>query len=173
MSKNKKVAAGLCLATALALGASPASAQQPIEVVTLPGNSPLVSIRLQFDAGSIYDPAGKEGLAALTALMIGQAGTQTRSYTDLLEALYPMAAEIGTLTDREVATVGGTVHKDKLAEYTALLEEALLKPGFSQSDFERNKEQLVAALTNNLKSNDELLGLEMLQQEIWKGHPYG
>lgn len=181
MSENKKRAAGLCLATALALGAIPALAQQgqtpaaasPIEVVELPGESPLVSIRLQFGAGSIYDPAGKEGLAALTALMIGQAGTQSRSYTDLLEALYPMAANIGTATDREISVIGGTVHRDKLAEYTALLEEALLKPGFSQSDFERNKEQLVAFLTNTLRSNDELLGLEMLQQEIWEGHPYG
>lgn len=181
MSETKKLAAGLCLATALALGAVPAPAQQgraaagasPIEVVALPGESPLVSIRLLFNAGSIYDPAGKEGLASLTALMIGQAGTQKRSYADLLEALYPMAASVGTLTDREVTVIGGTVHKDKLAEYTALLEEALLSPGFSESDFERNKEQLVATLTNNLKSNDELLGLEMLQQEIWKGQPYG
>ena len=181
MSKNRKLAAGLCLAAALALGAAPAPAQQgraatgasPVELVTLPTESPLVSIRLQFNAGSIYDPAGKEGLASLTALMIGQAGTKNRSYADLLEALYPMAAEVGTLTDREVTVIGGTVHRDKLAEYTALLEEALLTPGFSQSDFERNKEQLVAALTNNLRSNDELLGLEMLQQEIWKGHPYG
>jgi zinc protease len=178
MSEKKMLAAGLCLSAALALGAAPAPAQQggasPIEVVALPSEtSPLVSIRLQFNAGSIYDPAGKEGLAALTAQMIGSAGTQSRSYTELLEALYPTAATIGTLTDREITLVGGTVHRDKLAEYTALLEEALLKPAFSQSDFERNKEQLTAALTNTLRSNDELLGLEMLQQELWKGHPYG
>jgi zinc protease len=178
MSDKKTLAAGLCLSAALALGAAPAPAQQggasPIEVVALPSeSSPLVSLRLQFNAGSIYDPAGKEGLAALTAQMIGAAGTQSRSYAELLEALYPMAAAVNANTDREITLIGGTVHRDKLAEYTALLGEALLKPGFSQSDFERNKEQLVAFLTNTLKSNDELLGLEMLQQEIWKGHPYG
>lgn len=181
MSEKKKLAAGLCLAAALALGAAPAPAQQAraaapasaIEVVELPGESPLVSIRLLFNAGSIYDPAGKEGLASLTALMIGQAGTQKRSYTDLVDALYPMAAAVGTLTDREVTVIGGTVHRDKLAEYTALLNEALLTPGFSQSDLDRNREQLIATLTNTLKSNDELLGLEMLQQELWEGHPYG
>ncbi|HSF42243.1 MAG TPA: insulinase family protein, partial [Thermoanaerobaculia bacterium] len=178
---KKKMAAGLCLSAALVFGAAPAPAQQggaaagasPIEVVALPGESPLVSVRLQFNAGSIYDPAGKEGLAALTALMIGQASTQGRSYAELLEALYPMAATVGVLTDREVTLIGGTVHRDKLAEYTGLLEEALFTPGFTQSDFERNREQLVANLTNTLKSSDELLGLEMLQQEIWKGHPYG
>jgi zinc protease len=157
------------------LAAAPAAAQTAAyEVVALPSaGSPLVAIRLQFDAGSIYDPPGKEGLAALTAQMIGRAGTQKRSYTDLLEALYPMAAEIGADTDREVALIAGTVHRDKLAEYTALLEEALLQPGFSKEDFERNREQLTAALTNNLRSNDEMLGLETLQQEIFAGHPYG
>lgn len=161
----------------LALAAAPAVAQQensPIETVALPNaDSPLVALRLQFGVGSIHDPAGKEGLATLTSLMIGQAGTQKRSYTDLVDALYPMAAAVNTETDREVTVIGGTVHRDKLADFTALLEEALLTPGFSKEDFDRNKEQLVAALTNSLRSSDEMMGLEMIQQEIFKGHPYG
>ncbi|HKI01832.1 MAG TPA: pitrilysin family protein [Thermoanaerobaculia bacterium] len=172
---DRKMTAGLLL-TLLLTAAAPAAAQTaaPFETVALPSaNSPLVAVRLQFNAGSIYDPPGKEGLAALTALMIGQAGTQKRSYTDLLEALYPMAASISTNTDREVSLVAGQIHRDKLAEYTALLKEALLQPGFSPDDFERNKEQLGAALTNSLRNNDEMLGLEMVQNEIFAGHPYG
>ncbi|HEY0555320.1 MAG TPA: pitrilysin family protein, partial [Thermoanaerobaculia bacterium] len=165
--------AGLLFAAALGLLALPAAAS-PIEVVALPNaSSPLVALRLQFDVGSIHDPAGKEGLATLTALMIGQAGTQKRSYTDLVEALYPMAASIDSATDREVTAIGGTVHRDTLAAYTALLEEAMLKPGFSQEDFQRNKDQLSATLSSSLRSNDESLGLELLQQQIFKGHPYG
>ena len=172
---DRKLAAGLLL-TLMAGATAPALAQPnaPFETVALPSaNSPLVAIRLQFNAGSIYDPPGKEGLAALTALMIGQAGTQKRSYTDVLEALYPMAASISTNTDREVSLVTGQVHRDKLAEYTALLKEALLQPGFSKEDLERNKEQLTAALTNSLRNNDEMLGLEMVQNAIFAGHPYG
>jgi zinc protease len=159
-------------ALALCLTVGAANAQQ-IQTVTVPSQTPLVSLRLMFDVGSIHDPAGKEGLATLTALMIGQGSTTKRSYTDLLEALYPMAASIGTDTDREVTLFTGTVHRDKLNDYTALLEEALLHPAFSQSDFDRNKAQLQAFLSNTLLSNDELLGLEMLQQELFKNHPYG
>jgi len=186
MSDRKHAAGALFLATALCLAipaAAPAQNQassaplnggSPIEVVALPNaSSPLVALHLQFDVGSIHDPAGKEGLATLTAQMIGQAGTRKHSYTDLVEALYPMAASVSADTDREVTVIGGTVHRDKLADYTALLEEALLTPGFSQEDFDRNKEQLVATLTNSLRSNDELMGLERIQQEIFKGHPYG
>ncbi len=171
---------GILLSVALGLAAAlPATAQpeaggSPIEVVALPNAaSPLVAVQVRFDAGSIHDPAGKEGLATLTSLMIGQAGTQKRSYTDLLEALYPMAAGINSNVDREVTVIGGMVHRDRLADYTALLEEALLHPGFSQEDFDRNKAQLSSELTSSLRSNDELLGLELLQQKIFQGHPYG
>ncbi|HEX2164034.1 MAG TPA: pitrilysin family protein [Thermoanaerobaculia bacterium] len=173
-------------AAALAAGAlagAPAAAQEAavetakpaIELVTLPSpESPLVAVRLMLDVGSIHDPAGKEGLAALTGLMVAQAGTSERSYSELVEALYPMAASIGVSTDREVTVISGQVHRDTLAEYTALLTEAVLSPGFAAADFERNKEQLAAFLTSTLRSaNDELLGLEALQDTIFAGHPYG
>ena len=164
----------LVLAAVLGLAVAAPVAASPIETVTLPNaSSPLVAIQIRFDAGSLHDPAGKEGLASLTAMMIGQAGTQKRSYTDLVEALYPMAAGIDAETDREVTVIGGLIHRDRLADFTALLEEALLHPGFSQQDFDRNRDQLSSTLTSGLRSSDERLGLELLQQKIYQGHPYG
>jgi zinc protease len=155
--------------------AAPSTGTGGMQVVAVPSaGSPLVAIRLLFDAGSIYDPAGKEGLAALTAQMIGQSGTAKHSYSQLVEALYPMASSIDSNADREVAVFYGEAHRDKLADYTALLEEAILQPGFAQTDFERNKEQLLAYLTTTLRaSDDELLGLEAVQDHIFAKHPYG
>lgn len=181
MSDRKTIAAALALTLALGAGSAAAQSNPPqaagtgsgIRVVSLPSESPLVAVRLMFDVGSIHDPKGKEGLAALTASMVGEAGTKKRSYTDLLEALYPMAASINTGADREVTVFSGMVHRDKLNDYTALLEEVLLQPAFSEQDFQRNKDQLVSFLTNTLQSSDELLGLEALQTEIFENHPYG
>lgn len=183
MSDRKGIATALALTLALGAGSAMAQTAQPtqtaqaqksgIHVVSSPSESPLVAVRLMFDVGSIHDPKGKEGLAALTASMVGEAGTKKRSYTDLLEALYPMAASINTNADREVTVFSGMVHRDKLAEYTTLLEEVLLQPAFAEQDFQRNKDQLVSFLTNTLQSSDELLGLEALQTEIFEGHPYG
>jgi zinc protease len=176
--RRSSAALALVLAGALAAAAPGAAFAQgstggsAIEVVTLPSESPLVAIRLLFDVGSIHDPAGKEGLAALTSLMVSQGGTQKRSYSELLEALYPLAAAIESNADREVTLVSGTVHRETLADYSKLLQEALLQPAFAPSDFERNRELLVSFLTNILRSNDELLGLEALQGEIFEGHPY-
>jgi zinc protease len=186
---SKPIAAAAVAVLGLAAAASaqearPAVAEPPtaaaqaatatIETVLLPSpQSPLVAVRLMLDVGSIHDPAGKEGLAALTALMVGQAGTTERTYSELADALYPMAASIEASTDREVTVIAGEVHRDTLADYTALLAEAFLRPAFAQADFERNKEQLLAYLTSTLRAaNDEMLGLEALQGAIFAGHPY-
>jgi zinc protease len=165
----RRTIAALTLGLALA---GSATAQSGIKVVALPGESPLVAIRLMFDAGSIHDPKGKEGLAALTAAMVSQAGTQKRSFTQLTEELYPMAASIDSNTDREVTVFEGEVHRDKLADFTALLKEVLLQPAFGEQDFQRNKDQLTSYLTNTLLSNDEMLGLEAIQTRLFQNHPY-
>ena len=183
MSNAREIAAALALLAGV-LGAAAvgpaASAQAPPasatpEIVALPSpTSPLVAVRLLFRVGSIDDPAGKEGLAALTSAMVSQAGTAKRPYSRLLEDLYPLAASIDGDTDREVTVFSGTVPRAVLDSYVGLLEEAVLTPGFSESDFRRNKDQLLSYLTNTLRSsNDELLGLEALQDRIFAGHPYG
>lgn len=145
-----------------------------IQTVTLPSpESPLVPVRLMFKVGSIHDPAGKEGLAALTGMMVGDAGTQQRSYSELIDALYPMASSIDVSTDREVTVISGVAHRETLDDYTALLTEAILQPAFDESDFNRNKELLLSYLTTTMRAtNDELLGLEGIQQVIFDGHPY-
>ncbi len=169
----------LAAAALVALVPGPLAAQAPEEpamhTVTLPSpGSPLIAIRLMFEAGSINDPAGKAGLAALTGRMVGDAATAKHTYAELIDLLYPMAASINVNTDREVTVISGVVHRDKLAEYAALLTEVVLEPAFNASDFERHRQQLEAYLTSTLRAgNDELLGLEMLQQELFAGHPYG
>ena len=160
------------LLTACAPSTQDVSSQ--IETVTLPSpDSPLIPVRLMFKVGSIHDPAGKEGLAALTGMMVGEAGTEQHTYSELIDLLYPMASSIDVDTDREVTVISGVAHRETLDDYTALLTEAVLSPAFDESDFTRNKEQLVSFLTTTLRAtNDELLGLEALQQVIFEGHPY-
>ncbi len=163
------------IAALLTSGCAPKTPQSAIEVVELPSaDSPLIAVELMFRVGSIHDPAGKEGLAALTGLMLGQAGTAQKTYKEIIDALYPMASSFEVGTSREVTVLRGEVHRERLDEYTALLEEVVLEPGFSEDDFRRNKEELEAYLTNTLRAaSDELLGLEAIQDVIFAGHPYG
>ena len=74
---------------------------QDVSVVGLvTPNSPLVTVRVMVETGSVDDPVGKNGLNALTALMIGRGGTESLSYEELTTTLYPWAASAYSMTRR-------------------------------------------------------------------------
>lgn len=147
-----------------------------MDVVAQPSpGAPLVTVRLVLRAGSAWDPPGLEGLAALTARMVGDAGTTRRSYRELTEALYPLGTSLSVRCDRELVSIVGTVHVDRLDAFTDLLLEAVLTPGFDEGDLERARQAQLSHLLAVLRSgSDEQLGLEVLQQSVFgPAHPYG
>lgn len=180
MSLRRHVPALLALASLAAPShaqEAPVAAPAPapaVELVTLPSpSSPLVAINAFFRVGSMDDPEGKEGLANLAATVVGEGATTKRSFKELVDALYPLAASIAVRTDREVTVFTVEVHRDKLDELTALFTEVLLSPAFAESDFTRHKSQAESYLTTTLRAaSDELLGLEAIQQQVYAGHPY-
>ena len=157
--------------TAFALTAGAEAAPQ---VVALPSKSPLITFRIVFRTGSASDPAGKKGLAALTAAMLSDGGTKQRTYKQVIEALYPMAASVTSQVDKEMVVFSGTTHIDNLDAYYGLVREMLLEPGWREDDFTRLKDDLTNFIRVSLRgNNDEELGKEVLYEQIYAGHPYG
>jgi zinc protease len=158
----------VALVALLALGAD----RNPV-ILQSAGN-PLVSFRFVMHTGSALDPPGKEGLAALTALMVSQGGTEELTLTEVMEALYPMAAEFSSQADKEVTTFIGRAHRDHLEPFYAVFRERIQRPRFDAEDFERNKTELLNFLTKSLPSaDDEELGKTSLEGELYRRHPYG
>jgi zinc protease len=146
-----------------------------VKTVLLPSDkTPFVAIRFLFATGSVDDPVGKEGLAALTGALLAEGGTKELTYEQLLAALYPMAAGIGVQVDREVTVVHGTVHRDHLDRYYALIRQVILEPRFDAKDFLRLRDDQRNALVSGLRAvDDEGLGMEALSSLLYPGHPYG
>ncbi len=160
---------------ALATYAPARSAPGP-EVPWIAQKSPLprLEVKLAFAAGSAQDPAGKEGLAALTASMIADGGSRDLGIDEIKKALFPVAASFDSGVDREVTVFTGVVHKDAWKTFADIALEQLVAPGFREEDFRRLKDAQKNALVQNLRSsNDEELGKERLQQRIFAGTPYG
>src|SRR6185295_9525271 len=150
------------------------SAAAKVESVLQPGTSPLVTFRILFTTGSAFDPAGKEGLAALTASMLAEGGTRSMTYDQIVQAMYPMATSVNSQVDKEMTVFAGTTHIENLDRYYALFKDMLLEPGFRDDDFKRLKEAAINFLKVSLReSNDEELGKEHLYNVIYAGHPYG
>jgi len=135
---------------------------------------PQLRIKLLFDIGSAYDPKGKEGLAALTAAMIAEAGSKAMRIDEINKALYPIAGSFAAQVDKEMTTFTMSVHRDNWEQFSGVVLPQLLDPGFRQEDFDRLKSNQLNALTIDLRSNnEEELGKEWLQNRIFAGTPYG
>src|SRR5688500_6590803 len=135
---------------------------------------PQIAMKLVFNAGSAYDPPGKEGLAALSAAMIAGAGSQALTVSEIRQLLYPMAGSFTGSVDKELATFTASIHKDNWHEFLHIVLDQLAKPGYRADDFQRLKDRQLTALTQDLRSNnEEELGKERLQTNVFAGTRYG
>ena len=136
-------------------------------------DSPLVDLNLLFYTGAAADPAGKKGLAALTANMIANGGSESRTYKEIQKALYPMAGSFGVQLDKEMISFQGRVHKSNADAWYKIIGDQLLNPGWREDDFKRLKKEQIDGIKAGLKaSNDEELGKEVLYHKLYQGHAY-
>ena len=137
-------------------------------------DDPTISFRVWIKAGTQHDPAGKEGLAMLTANLMSDGATTNNTYDQILEKLYPLAAGYSFSADKEMIVASGRVHKDKLNEYYPLFMDAILRPAFAPDDFQRIKSDMLNDIEKSLRySSDEELGKATLYDFIYHGTPYG
>jgi len=145
-----------------------------IATVLEPKQSPLITFRILFMTGAASDPAGQEGVAALTAALIAKGGSRALTYDEIVNAMYPMATEFKAQVDKEMTVFTGSTHVDNLEKYYGLISQMLLDPGFREDDFKRVKQDAINFLKVTLReANDEELGKEELYNTIYAGHPYG
>jgi zinc protease len=145
-----------------------------MRTVTLPSKSPVVNVRIVFTTGAMVDPPDKPGLAHITAAMLAGSGTKDLTYKQVVDAMFPMAAALGSQTDQEMTVFSGTTHVDNLPAYYKLVRSMLLDPGWREDDFKRIRDDAINSLRVGLRgNNDEELGKEVLYSTLYRGTPYG
>jgi zinc protease len=156
------------------LAVSALAQRQDRRVIALPEQgSPFVAFNIWVRSGSAADPAGKEGLASLTAALLSGGATKQNTLEAILEKLYPMASGYGASIDKEMTNFTGRVHRDNLEAFYALFRDALLSPAFSEADFNRIKAQRLNFLERGRRySRDEELSKELLFWMAYQGTPY-
>lgn len=151
-----------------------AYAYAAIDVVELKKEgSPKMVIKVRFNNGSVTDPAGKEGLTALTASLMMDGGTNEYSKEQINDLTYPMSANYNSHTDKEVSTFTFSFPKDYTDEFYPVLSGLLLHPTFEESDFNRLKSNTLNYLTQVIRaSSDEEFSKKALEEMLFKGTPY-
>ena len=118
-----------------------------IELIVAPVTKlPLVTVAILSDAGSVCDPAGREGIAQLAAKLMLEGGTEKCDGTELTERFERLGASIESQADWDAAAITMTALSEHLADSFDLLSEVLRTPAFRSREVERLKAERMAEL---------------------------
>lgn len=134
---------------------------------------PMLDVQVDFAAGSMFDPAGKSGLAALTLAAL-DLGAGTRDETAIAEQMADIGANLGGTadTDRASVTLRTLSAKDKQEPALDILRSVLHHPRFEASILEREKARTIAGLKEAMTRPDSIAG-KAFWAAMYPNHPYG
>jgi zinc protease len=132
---------------------------------------PLVSLHVLVRAGSVGDPAGREGVASLTAALLRK-GTATRSADRFSEDLDFIGGSFDAGVSVDATTISAEFMKKDLARGLDLVADALLRPTFPADEVGK----LVRQRVDGIKSaKDRAQGVlpTYFNAYLYGAHPYG
>jgi len=134
---------------------------------------PMLDIQVDFAAGSMFDPEGKSGLAALTRATL-DLGAATRDETAIAEQLADIGANLGGSADTDRASVALRTlsARDKREPALDILRSVLHRPLFDAAIFEREKARTIAGLKEAMTRPDSIAG-KAFWGAMYPNHPYG
>ena len=87
-----------------------AAVDDPVPVMFVANQSttsPLVDVSFIVHTGAGFDPEGKKGLAAMTAAMVSDGGSEAMTIEEINDAMYPLAAGFSATPGSAQAVVSG------------------------------------------------------------------
>ncbi|HMB22630.1 MAG: M16 family metallopeptidase, partial [Chloroflexota bacterium] len=133
-------------------------------------NSPSVVIGGYFDAGALFDPDEKLGLAEYTVAALMR-GTKSRSFDEIYNALESVGASLGFNTGVHKSGFNGRSLAEDLPLLFDLLSEAMLVPTFPKEEMEKLRAQLLTGLAIRAEDTGDMASMAF-DQIIYKDHPY-
>ncbi len=132
---------------------------------------PVVAFRLVLKSGSAYDPAGKAGLANLTAGLLRK-GTQTKDATQISEAIDFVGGSLDAGADWDATFATCRVLNKYFDTGLDLLADIILNPTFKEDEIERLRKQTLAGIMQQ-KDDPESVAEEKFREFVFGEHPYG
>ena len=134
---------------------------------------PMLDVQVDFAAGSMFDPAGKSGTAALTRGTL-DLGAGKLDETAIAEQMADIGANLagGADTDRASVALRTLSARDKRDPALDILRSVLHAPRFDGAIFEREKARTIAGLKEAMTRPDSIAG-KAFWAAMYPNHPYG
>lgn len=133
----------------------------PVQTATLPNglkialiekhSLPIVTARVQVDAGAVREPAAKSGVAVLTANLLSE-GSKQYTGAEIADRMARIGAQFGTSANFGSAFVSVTSLPNVFNEAFTIASTTLTEPRFAESDFMRIRNNQIAGFENSMSS---------------------
>ena len=133
---------------------------------------PIVNLTAYVNAGSIYEPSDKVGLAALTGATLRSGGTLKTTADQLDRELEFSASSIESMINADHGNVSLSTLSRNLERTLALFAEIMTQPAFDPVRVELARNQMIEGIR---RQNDDPKGIagRELNRAIYAGHPLG
>lgn len=132
---------------------------------------PIMNAQLVIAGGAAADPAGRAGLAGMTANLASQ-GAGGRSAPEIARTLEALGAGIGGGAGADATTLFVSAPTASADQVGAVLADVVERPTFAEEEVTRSRTQAVNGLRVNLRQPGPLASL-VLNRLAFGGAPYG
>ena len=143
----------------------------PVWIVEL-HKVPVAQINLVVLSGTSQDPAGRFGVASLTAAMLEE-GAGSRSALEIADAVDYLGADLSAASVTDATVVRLHVPAARLADALPIMADVALRPTFPKDELERQRQQ---RLTNIIQARDDpatIAAVGFSRLLYGRGHRYG
>jgi zinc protease len=131
---------------------------------------PMISIEVGLRSGSVTDPAGKEGIASLSASLLRK-GTSTRNSEQVSADLDFIGMQYNTQVDQDATHVSADFLKKDVDAALALLADVLLHPSFPEAEVKKHIAQRQDAIRASKDEPRQVIQLYFMKF-LYGDHPY-
>jgi len=133
---------------------------------------PIVTVSAMVRAGTVFEPAGKAGLAGLTASVMRNGGAGNLSPEQMDDELEFMASSVESGITSDVATVSLTSLTKNFDRTLRIFSDVLLRPAFNEKRVDIARKHLIEGLRRQNDDPKEIADRELVKA-IYAGHPLG
>jgi zinc protease len=133
---------------------------------------PKVAVSFATKAGTITDPAGKEGVAHL-AVTTMDLGTKTRKALEIEDALGDLGTELTGFAGREFSALNFEALERNLAPALNIVADVVRNPEFPATEVDREKKRHLDALAQQNNNPNAIAGRVRAMLAFGNDHPYG
>lgn len=170
-SRTKAPAPGAAVSATLPKAAERTLANGLRVIVASKRDLPLLSAEVRVLSGISSDPAGRAGLASLTADVLTK-GTKTRSAGDIAREIETLGASLAAGAGPDTSSASIQALSATAGEALTIMSDVVRNPTFAAAEVERQRQQTLDGLTVSLRQPGAIARSAM-SRVLFGSAPYG